>query len=280
MLIVHATEHCDESDTGFVHALALAAAHSGGADLVSLHVTQGKAEQPPAPSAAALLERWKLSPAPDVRQRLHECPGHDDVADELIAACESLRPDLVVLPTHARKGVLRLLAGSSAEAVARNLVAPCLLLPLAGRGFVDPSSGALDLGRLLVVGGASADTQLGLDSAAWLARSAGMSAAECVLLHVDDGTPAPAFNPPTGVQVRVERQVGAFERVVAQVADRTRASVVVMVSHGHDELRDVLWSSHTERVLHEVKRPLLWVPLAARARLSAGTGPERGCCSG
>jgi nucleotide-binding universal stress UspA family protein len=33
-----------------------------------------------------------------------------------------------------------------------------------------------------------------------------------------------------------------------------------MVTHGHDGLRDVLLSSHTERILHEAKLPLLWVP--------------------
>ena len=33
-----------------------------------------------------------------------------------------------------------------------------------------------------------------------------------------------------------------------------------MVTHGHDQLRDVLMSSHTERVLHEAKLPLLWIP--------------------
>jgi len=228
-----------------------------------------------------LLERWKLSSQANVRQRVHECPGHDEVADELIAACESLRPDLVILPTHARKGVLRWLAGSTAEAVARNLSAPCLLLPLGGRGFVDAGSGALDLKHLLVLGGSVADAQLGLDAAAWLARAAGQPNAQLTLLHVDDGTPAPAFRVPAGVQLRMERAQGPFEDVVAKLADQAQASVLVLVSHGHDELRDVFWSSHTERVLHTASRPVLWIPPGVGARLSTpGADAETSCCGG
>jgi nucleotide-binding universal stress UspA family protein len=118
MLIAHATEHIDQTDRGLLHAVAVAAAHSGGAEIVTLHVTLDDSEPASAPHAAALLERWMLSPRPDVRHRIHRCAGHDDdIADELIAACERLQPDLLILPTHARKGLLGLLVGSIAEAV-------------------------------------------------------------------------------------------------------------------------------------------------------------------
>ena len=115
MLIAHASQHFDEDESAFVHAVGLAA-QSEGSEVVTLHVTQGDEETRPAPRPARLLARWVM-PETRVSQRLHECPGHDDVPDELITACGTLRPDLVVLSTHARKGLARLLAGSIAEAI-------------------------------------------------------------------------------------------------------------------------------------------------------------------
>jgi nucleotide-binding universal stress UspA family protein len=156
--------------------------------------------------------------------------------------------------------MLRMLAGSVAEAVARNLQIPTLLLPLKGRGFVDAQTGSVDLARLLVLGGSESDAQLGIDAAAWLVRVAGRNSAELMLLHVDDGTHAPSPRAPEGMQLRAERRLGALDQVAAAVTEDWQPGLLVMVSHGHDELPDVLWSSHTERVLHAAARPLLWVP--------------------
>ncbi|MEY4512606.1 MAG: hypothetical protein RLZZ450_4728 [Pseudomonadota bacterium] len=260
MLIAHATEHFDETDSSFIHAIGLAAAHRTSAEVVTLHITQGLPEAAPAPRAASLLERWKAPPALSVSQRVHECAGHDDIADELIAACGSLRPDLVIMSTHARTGLLRVLAGSVAEAVARNLQVPALLLPVRGRGFIDAESGSLDLTRLLVLGGSESDAQRGIDAAAWLVHVAGRNSAELMVLHVGSGTHAPAPRAPEGMQIRSERRLGELDQVAAAVTEDWQPALLVMVSHGHDELRDVLWSSHTERVLHAAARPLLWVP--------------------
>jgi nucleotide-binding universal stress UspA family protein len=45
-----------------------------------------------------------------------------------------------------------------------------------------------------------------------------------------------------------------------EAANAIDASAVVMVTRGHDGLSDVLLGSHTERVLHRCRRPVLWVP--------------------
>ena len=258
MRIAHAIEHFDESETGFVHALALAA-HSGEAELVTLHVTQGREETREPPSAAALLARWSR-PAGCVTQRVHECPGHDEVADELIAACEALQPALLVMATHARSGMARVFAGSVAEAVARNVRVPSLLLPLGAPGLVRGQDGALALSRMLVLGGSEADTQLGVDAAAWLGALLRSAELQLSVLHVDDGTQAPHPRAPQNVTLTQEVRQGSLEDAVQATIRERDPQLLVMVSHGHDQLRDVLWSSHTERVLHVSRRPLLWVP--------------------
>lgn len=263
MLIAHASQHFEETDSAFVHAVGLAA-QSEGSEVVTLHVTQGDQETRPAPRPARLLARWN-QPETRVTQRLHECPGHDDIPDELIKACETLRPQLVILSTHARKGLARLLAGSVAEAVARNVKIPTLLLPIGGSHFVDAQRGNVDLSRILVLGGAVDDAQLGVDASAWLVRSAGQPAAQITLLHVEDGKAAPAVRAPTGMNVQVEQRQGPFEQAVLAMTNAWEPKLVVMVSHGHDGIVDVLVSNHTERVLHEASRPLLWVPPEWRA---------------
>jgi nucleotide-binding universal stress UspA family protein len=251
MLIAHAARDFDETDPAFVHAVGLAA--QSGAEVATLHVTQGHTER--APDARELLQRWDV-PAARVAQRVHETLGHDDIAEELVAACQALQPQLIVLSTHARKGLTGMLAGSIAEAVARNSRVPNLLLPYGCTGFVDAQTGRVDLARILVLGGSSADAQLGLDAAGWLVRAARQPEAELTLLHVEDGEAMPVVHQ----NVRIEARRGELAATARAVAAERDAALLVMVSRGHDQLRDVLWSSHTERVLHAVALPLLWVP--------------------
>lgn len=257
MFIAYAAESLDVNDVGFVHAVGLLA-RTRAPELLTLHVTQGAALPGQWPRALTLLSRWGLAGA--IEARNHECPGHDDVADELIAVCLARRPELLVMPTHARKGLSRLFAGSIAEAVARNLKVPSLLLPHGGSGLIAAQSGALSLSRVLVLAGAQADAQLGVDAAAWFLRELGVTDAELNLLHADDGTPAPEVQAPEGVRVRSEQHAGPLEHAVTELVRERAPELVVAVSHGHDELRDVLGSNHTERVLHVAKRPLLWIP--------------------
>ena len=257
MRIAIATEHPDASEIGFLHAVGLAA-HSGQSELVTLHVTQGGTTWHAHPQPGEWLQRWGRGGAP-VTHRVHECTGQDEIADALISACNELQPDLLVMATHARRGVARAFAGSIAEAVARNVEIPSLILPLDARSLIDRDSGALELRRVLVLGGSRDDAQRGVDAAAWLVRALG-ARADLSLLHVDDGTPAPSIEAPEGLSLTLTVRSGSVEDAVTSVEYERHPNLVVMVTQGHDQLRDVLWSSRTERVLHEVKLPLLWIP--------------------
>jgi nucleotide-binding universal stress UspA family protein len=87
---------------------------------------------------------------------------------------------------------------------------------------------------------------------------------EAVLVHTDDGSPPPAPRVPPELTARVQPAAGSVEDAVAGAARELRASLVAMTSHGHDGIADVLLSSHTERVLHAIDCPLLWVPASWR----------------
>ena len=55
------------------------------------------------------------------------------VADTIVQQARRLRADLIVMGTHGRRGVSRVLLGSDAELVVRYSPVPVLLIPAAGR---------------------------------------------------------------------------------------------------------------------------------------------------
>jgi nucleotide-binding universal stress UspA family protein len=259
MLIAHAVQDADPADPGFVHAVALAA--HGRARLASVHVHEPGAPDAELPEARVLLQRWGM-PAPLVEHERVQQPCTEGVDESLLDALTRIGPDLVVASTHARAGISRLLFGSVAEGVARNLRVPTLLLPLGGDGFVDPDTGRVRLGRMLVPAGSSAEAAAAVRAAVALAQLAGVRAGELVLLHVGDGPSAPELEAPSGFGIRREQAHGAIDEAISVAAEALGPDLVVMVTRGHDGVADVLLASHTERVLHRCRRPLLWVPAA------------------
>jgi nucleotide-binding universal stress UspA family protein len=231
--IAHTTDLGGDDGPAFLHACALAAASR--ARLITIHGNAGAAEVARLPDAAPLAARWGR---PIAHERIcHECC--DDVADTVVDAIRRVDPTLVVAGTHARHGLAALLAGSVAEAVARNVAAPTLIVPNRARGFVDPATGAIDLTRVLVPSGEGADAARGLAAARAFAELAGRPDAEIVPLHIS--TPHIA------------------DAIVAEAQARD-ACLIVMATHGHDGLLDALRGSRTEHVVREAGCPLLSVP--------------------
>jgi nucleotide-binding universal stress UspA family protein len=260
MLIAHTTTR-DEDDTALAHAVALAV--HGGARLASVHASFEEGPRPVLKGADELLRRWGLPEGRVTHERIvRDCC--EDAADTLLDTLRRLEPDLLVAATHARTGVGRLVAGSVAESVARNLRVPSLLLPLGGVGFVDRQSGRTDLSRILVPAGNQNEGQQGVDAAVALAGLAGFPGGELVLLHVEDGHPPPDVRAPSGFSLTRRSVGGPLEPAILEVARELDACLVVMATHGHDGVLDVLFGSHTERVLHALSRPLLWVPFEAQ----------------
>jgi nucleotide-binding universal stress UspA family protein len=168
----------------------------------------------------------------------HECC--DDVADTVIDAVRRVEPELVVVGTHARHGLAALLSGSVAEAVARNLPGPTLIVPNHGRGFVDLATGAIELRQVLVPAGDDVDAERGLAAARAFVALAGHPHADIVVLHVSPLHVADA---------------------IAAEARRREACLIVMATHGHDSLADAVRGSRTEHVVRDAGCPVLSVPI-------------------
>lgn len=256
MLIAHTTDLSGDDETAFEHALALAA--RSGSRLASVHACVGPAPERELPEATPLLARWGRTPDVEHQRILHQCC--DDPTDTLLDALGRLKPDLVVAATHARTGLDRLLAGSVAEGVARNVSSPTLLLPLDGERMVDARSGAIRLDRVLVPAGDADEAQQAIDAAGLLAELAAVETVELVLLHVADGRPAPEPRLPARFRLVRRTAEGQLDEAILAAAKALDVSALVMVTRGHDGLADVLLGSRTERVLHQCHRPVLWVP--------------------
>jgi nucleotide-binding universal stress UspA family protein len=232
--IAHTTDLTGDDSAAFLHACALAAAT--GTRLVTIHGNAAQAEVGRLPDAAPVAARWGR---PIAHQRIcHECC--DDVADTVVDAVRKLEPQLVVAGTHARHGLAALFTGSVAEAVARNVDAPTLIVPNQGRGFVDTSSGAIDLRRVVVPAGNDTEAAAGLAAARALVKLAGVHDADIVVLHVASSRVAHA---------------------IVEEAKQRDACVIVMPTHGHDGMVDALVGSRTEHVVRESACPVLVVPM-------------------
>lgn len=144
--VLYATDLSEPSDQAFPVARALARDHR--AALVILHVypppmfhAEEIARRPPDGYVDSLweaLHRYEVSDAGvTVTHRLAE----GDPAKEVVRAAQELKCDLVVLGTHGRTGLRRILVGSVAESVLRRAECPVLTVGHAARAGTRPTVG-------------------------------------------------------------------------------------------------------------------------------------------
>lgn len=131
--ILHPTDFSDRSEYAF--RLACALARDYGARLVVIHVLAppvigyGEGVIPPEPDLMRAEARHQLESLP-MPQDLHidRQIAEGEPVTEVLRAADEVGADLIVMGTHGRTGVGRLLMGSVAELVVRR--APCPVLTL------------------------------------------------------------------------------------------------------------------------------------------------------
>jgi nucleotide-binding universal stress UspA family protein len=131
--ILHATDFSEPSQNAFHLACSLARDH--GARLVVLHVEPPPIlafggvmtpPPPPEPNRAELLAQLRELRAPDPKVRVEHLLAEGDAADEILRVAQGMHSDLIVLGTHGRTGLGRLLMGSVVEKVVRKAACPVL----------------------------------------------------------------------------------------------------------------------------------------------------------
>lgn len=131
--ILHATDFSAPSQYAFDLACSLARDH--GARVVALHVVPspllayGGVMTPPPPPPdlwRAAEEGLRQLPAPDPGVRVEPRLAEGDAAAEIVRAAREVNADLIVMGTHGRGALGRLVMGSVAAKVVRK--APCPVL--------------------------------------------------------------------------------------------------------------------------------------------------------
>jgi nucleotide-binding universal stress UspA family protein len=186
--------------------------------------------------------------------------------------------DLVVMGTHGRRGLRRLLLGSVAEEVVRLAPCPVLTVP---EGEVGASPGQIE--RIVVPVDFSEHAKLALAYAVQLADAYG---AQLHLLHVVDEVIYPDFYPPVipsggslteelrdqslermrgllsgfeGADAAVHVRAGRAAPEIADFAEGQSADLVVIASHGLTGISHVLLGSVTEQLIRRAPCPVFTV---------------------
>jgi len=131
--IVYATDFSSYSNQAYFHAVALAEHHRASLAVVYVYVPGSGTPDGAVPDADA-LRYWKsqleqirpLNPGIQVQHVLVE----GDPATEIVRHAREVNADLIVMGTHGRTGLDRLLMGSVAEKVMRDAQCSVLVVKL------------------------------------------------------------------------------------------------------------------------------------------------------
>jgi nucleotide-binding universal stress UspA family protein len=130
--ILHPTDFSERSQYAF--GLACALARDYGARLIVLHVVEvptviyGEGVVPPNPEEVrrAAQEELEQLQVPHANVRPERRLEQGDTVPEILRVAQAVHADLIVLGTHGRTGLARLLMGSVAEQVMRQAACPVL----------------------------------------------------------------------------------------------------------------------------------------------------------
>jgi nucleotide-binding universal stress UspA family protein len=269
--VVHATDFSAAGERAFAHALGVALLTQ--AELTILHVasdTSGGWSRFPA--VRKTLERWRLldpgSAQEDVFAKLSVSVKKVALQSRFpaLAVAQQLEAEpaeLLVVATEGREGVARWLRGSVAEAMARWSRTMTLFVPAdSERELVALSDGNLTLERVLIPVDRVPDPSAAIEFATRAAAVMSDHKATITLLHVGNGEELSSMHAPDGPQwsfARMHREGEPVDEIVA-AAEEVRANVVVMPTEGRHGVFDALRGSTTERVLRQVRCPVLAVP--------------------
>ena len=135
--ILHATDFSERSE--FAFRLACSLARDYGARLIVMHVAEpamaiageGVLMFPLAVDVQPLRERLQQLRPPDPKVQVEHRLVEGDAATEILRVAEETKCDMIVLGTHGRTGLGRLLMGSVAEQVVRKALCPVLTVKTA-----------------------------------------------------------------------------------------------------------------------------------------------------
>jgi nucleotide-binding universal stress UspA family protein len=263
--ILVAYDLTDVSRTAWRHAAALAASCGAALEAVYVEPLQAGVELMPPPILTPSGARELRA---QVRAEIGEGPKisilHGDPARRIVELAKLNHPDMIVVGTHGRKGLRRVMLGSTAEAVIRSSPVPVL----AARGKVR------DVRSVLAPVNFTPYSDYGLEYAA---AAAAVLNAGLKVLHVADD---PIWSGNVGFRLsrlihrlpaevrkacRPETESAVGDAVKGILEARRGQDWIVLVAHGRSLLKDAFFGTTLEQVLRRSSIPVLSVPVPDRA---------------
>jgi nucleotide-binding universal stress UspA family protein len=268
--IIHPTDFSDASMKAFAHAMAFSLAAQSR--LYILHVAKDGESRDlySQPHVRELLASWgKMDPQepPEaiaartgvevLKVAMHPGSPRQRI-DKFIASHEC---DLMVVATHHRTALMRLVSESVAAGVSDDSRVPTLFLRDDSKGFIDLVNGACHLETVLIPAGSEVDAEILRKIEAIIDLIAPY--ARIKMLHIGSQQPAIVYKGrshrslPT-IDVRDD---GGVVETIVRVARDIGADLIAMPTEGRHGLSDALFGTTTERVLREAPCPVLAVPM-------------------
>jgi nucleotide-binding universal stress UspA family protein len=267
--IVHPTDFSELSARAFAHALRIAIATKSA--LHALHVEpQEPGEAGTFPQVRRMLTQWGFigehETASEIAAKLGFLVSNIRIdgpspAQAILDFLDQRATDLLVLGTHGRDGLERLLVGSVAETVSRRSSIPTLFVGSSARTFVSEVSGDMTLRRVLIPVDYSPAPARAVEAVRRFAQTLTGTDTSIFLLHI--GTSAPViFTASRELEFPqpVILRSGPVVRSILDAADEFEVDLIGMPTAGHNGVLDALRGSTTERVLRHAPCPVLAVP--------------------
>ena len=270
--VLHPSDLSEASQVAFAHALK--AALIAGARLTMMHVskTPGGARWGDFPGVQDTLDRWGRGPRTGAKAGTGLAvtkivARESDPVEAVRKYLRSHPADLIVLATAHHRGRMRWLKKSVAVPLARRSGEMTLFVPAGLEGFVSLASGAVSLRNVLIPVAAEPRPQPAVAAAVRLVRRLECAAGEFTLVHVGDPGSMPAVRQPAVSGWTWATATGSGDVIdgIVDMAQQTKADLIVMSTDGRNGFLDALRGSHSERVLSRAPCPVLAIPSESSA---------------
>jgi nucleotide-binding universal stress UspA family protein len=196
-----------------------------------------------------------------------------DVYEEIKQSIEAVKPQIIVMGTHGRRGVERWFMGSTTEKLMRHSPVPLIAISASGE-----KAGVPRFRRILVTTDFSEGTSDALNYAFSVAQE---NESQITLLHIvhdvaadvsgkyresllqgvhkqlDDLVPPEAT---TWCDVKTQVEIGVPYRIILRILEDERVDLLVMNIHGKGMLDRALLGSTAERVVRVAPCPVMLIP--------------------